>query len=220
MSKPPQKVCKNGHAFVKSSDCPVCPICEAQRAAPSESELPNIGAPATRALERIGILTLQDLANHTTPELEALHGLGPKAMRILIDALAAKGMSCKPATATGSIDAYLESLPERSRASIEQIRLRVATVAPEAIEAIKYGMPTAAIQGRNILYYAAWKTHIGMYPIYRGSPDFEAALAPYRDKKDTVRFILSKPIPFDIVDLILENRISEMRAPTTNVSLP
>ncbi|MEP7008190.1 MAG: DUF1801 domain-containing protein [Sphingomonas bacterium] len=114
-----------------------------------------------------------------------------------------------PAPAT--IDAYLETLPERSRQALEQIRERISTAAPDSAEGIKYGMPMAMLKGRNILYYAAWKAHVGLYPIYRGPPDFEAALAPYRDKKDTVRFALDRPLPCEIIDLILNTRLAMMR---------
>lgn len=118
------------------------------------------------------------------------------------------------ATAPTSIDMYLERLPDESRAIIQNIRQRIMMAAPDAVEAIKYGMPTATIHGQNILYYAAWKTHIGLYPIYRGSADFEVAIAPYRDKKDSVRFPLNAPIPFDVIDVILNQRIGYLRAAT------
>lgn len=116
------------------------------------------------------------------------------------------------ATAPTSIDMYLERLPDESRAIIQNIRQRIMMAAPDAVEAIKYGMPTATIHGHNILYYAAWKSHIGLYPIYRGSADFEVSIAPHRDKKDSVRFPLNAPIPFDVIDVILNQRMSDLRA--------
>jgi hypothetical protein len=70
------------------------------------SDLPKIGAPANRALERIGVLALQDLANYTKPELDGLHGLGPKAMSLLAEALAAHGMSFKSNTSVKLSDAH------------------------------------------------------------------------------------------------------------------
>ncbi|MFN3452675.1 MAG: iron chaperone [Sphingorhabdus sp.] len=118
------------------------------------------------------------------------------------------------AAAPTSIDIYLERLPNDSRAIIQNIRQRIMVAAPDAVEAIKYGMPTATIHGQNILYYAAWKTHIGLYPIYRGSADFEVVIARYRDKKDSVRFPLNAPIPFDVIDVILNQRIGYLRAAT------
>jgi len=116
-----------------------------------------------------------------------------------------------PAAPT-SIDAYLESLPTPRRAIALEIRRRIAAAAPDAVEGIKYGMPTAAIRGEALLFYAVWKTHVGVYPVYRGSTAFEAAVAPYRDKKDMVRFPLSRPLPYAIVDLIVGARLNALRA--------
>ena len=118
-------------------------------------------------------------------------------------------------TAPKTIDAYLDALPQRSRDALAQIRERISAAAPESVEGIKYGMPTATLEGRNIVYYAAWKARVGLYPIYRGSAGFEAALAPYRDKKDTVRFALDQPLPCEIIDLILNTRLAMMRGETT-----
>ena len=113
--------------------------------------------------------------------------------------------------APATIDAYLADLPERTRNMLEQVRERIAAAAPDAAEGIKYGMPTATLNGSNIVYYAGWKAHIGLYPIYRGPPAYESELAPYRDKKDTVRFALDKPLPLEIVDLILSTRVAMIR---------
>ncbi len=116
-----------------------------------------------------------------------------------------------PKPVPSAIDDYLATLPEQSRGIIGEIRQRIAVAAPEAHEAIKYGMPTAIVGGNSIIYYAAWKKHIGIYPVYRGSPEFETVLEPYRDKKDTVRFMLNKPVPYEIIDLILETRLQRIR---------
>jgi hypothetical protein len=62
----------------------------------SDVDLPKIGAPATRALAAIGITRLDDVADRTEAELLALHGFGPRALRILIEALAARGQSMRP----------------------------------------------------------------------------------------------------------------------------
>lgn len=110
--------------------------------------------------------------------------------------------------ASATVDAYLETLPDHSRKVMEQIRQRLRAAAPDAIEGIKYGMPTAKLAGTSIIYYAAWKSHVALYPVYRGEPGFEAALAPYRDKKDTVRFDLDKPLPDEIIDLILSAQLA------------
>ena len=90
------RICANGHRFEKTSDCPVCPECSAAEMKNKFSEeFPFIGAPAFRALDNFGVKTLKDLTEHTEKELLALHGFGPKALRLLKEALEAKKMSFK-----------------------------------------------------------------------------------------------------------------------------
>lgn len=86
-----RRTCAHGHTFEKSSTCPTCPTCESHRAA--QSPLPKIGAPATRALTGVGILTLRDVAAWTEHDLLALHGVGPRAVEILREHLAEAGLS-------------------------------------------------------------------------------------------------------------------------------
>ena len=88
------KTCKQGHQFYKSSDCPVCPVCERERK-PNNGFLALIAAPARRALERENILTLEDLAKHTEKEILALHGMGPGTIPKLKKALGESRLSFK-----------------------------------------------------------------------------------------------------------------------------
>lgn len=82
------KICKNGHRFEKKSDCPVCPECSsAEMKNKFSEEFPFIGAPAFRALDNAGIRHLQDLTRYSEKELLALHGLGPKALKLLEEKL-------------------------------------------------------------------------------------------------------------------------------------
>ncbi len=84
--------CKNGHKFTKSSDCPVCPMCEKQRI-PVSDFLTTIAAPARRALDREGISTLKILAKYSEGELLQLHGMGPTALSKLKSELRKKNLS-------------------------------------------------------------------------------------------------------------------------------
>ena len=88
------KICKNGHRFQKASDCLVCPMCSAKEMNNKfGEEFPSIGAPAFRALDRMGITNLSDLPKYTEKELLALHGFGPKALVLLKERLHKKGLS-------------------------------------------------------------------------------------------------------------------------------
>lgn len=92
MAKGTLRVCKNGHQYYKSSDCPVCPLCEEERK-PEEGFLSLLGAPARRALENAGIKTLAQLSQRSEAEILALHGTGPASMPKLRKALKEEKMS-------------------------------------------------------------------------------------------------------------------------------
>ena len=86
--------CSNGHSYYKSSDCPVCPICE-QEKKPKDGFLSLLGAPARRALENKGIATLQQLSQFSEKEILALHGIGKSSLPKLKEALKKAGQSVK-----------------------------------------------------------------------------------------------------------------------------
>lgn len=91
MAKGSLKVCSLGHQFFKSSDCPVCPICEQERK-PEDGFLSLLGAPARRALKNAEITSLKLLAKKKDSELLQLHGLGPSTIPKLRQALRSAGL--------------------------------------------------------------------------------------------------------------------------------
>lgn len=92
--KKTKRVCKNGHTFFKSSDCPVCPVCEKNRAVGSEF-LTLFAAPARRALESATINQITDLAKFTHQEIMSLHGFGKSGMATLNKVMAENKISFK-----------------------------------------------------------------------------------------------------------------------------
>ena len=115
------------------------------------------------------------------------------------------------ATKPTSIDDYIQALPDGVSTIFSAVCQTIRTLAPEAEEAIKYDMPSWRVRGTPIIYAAAWKHHIGLYPVYRGDAAFEQAIGPFRDKKDTVKFLYKQPIPFDIIELIVRARLGELK---------
>ena len=109
-----------------------------------------------------------------------------------------------------TVDAYVAALPDGVQQVFEAVRETIRRLAPQAEEAIKYDMPTWRLKDTYIIYAAAWKSHIGMYPVGRGDAVFEAAIGPYRDKKDTVKFVYKQPMPFDIIERIVKARLIEL----------
>lgn len=90
------KICEQGHQYYKSSDCPTCPTCEQERK-PDTGFLSLLANPARRALEHEGITTLQQLSSYTERDILQLHGMGPRSMPTLREALQSQGLSFKPA---------------------------------------------------------------------------------------------------------------------------
>ncbi len=85
-------ICKNGHKYEKSSDCPVCPICERERK-PDHGFFSPLSAPARRALENNGITSLQKLSTFSEKEILQFHGMGPASLPKLRTALEENGLS-------------------------------------------------------------------------------------------------------------------------------
>jgi uncharacterized protein YdhG (YjbR/CyaY superfamily) len=88
------RICKNGHTYYKSSDCPTCPQCEKERK-PLEGFLSILSAPARRALENAGIKTLKQLAKKSEAEVMTYHGMGPASLPKLRKALEEEGLQFK-----------------------------------------------------------------------------------------------------------------------------
>jgi uncharacterized protein YdhG (YjbR/CyaY superfamily) len=108
-----------------------------------------------------------------------------------------------------TIDEYIKTFPEDVQAILEKIRQTIRKAAPEAVETISYQMPAFKLNGRNLVYFAAWKNHIGFYPMPSGTEAFKKELSPYKGAKGSVRFPIEKPIPYDLVKKIVIFRVKE-----------
>ncbi|MBS1577860.1 MAG: RNA polymerase alpha subunit C-terminal domain-containing protein [Bacteroidetes bacterium] len=85
------RTCPKGHNYYKSSNCPTCPVCEAERK-PKEGFLSRLGAPARRALENHEITTLKKLSKYSEAEVLGMHGIGKTTIPILKASLAEAGL--------------------------------------------------------------------------------------------------------------------------------
>jgi uncharacterized protein YdhG (YjbR/CyaY superfamily) len=107
-----------------------------------------------------------------------------------------------------TLDEYIETFPKDVQVVLERMRQTIREAAPEAVEAISYQMPTFKLNG-NLVYFAAFKNHIGFYPTSSGIEAFKKELSPYVGGKGSVRFPLDKPVPFDLVKKIVMFRVKE-----------
>ena len=102
-----------------------------------------------------------------------------------------------------TVDEYLDALPAEAASILTEIRRRIHRIVPGAGETISYQIPTITVDGRYLVYFAAWKRHVGLYPVPVLDDETEAELAPYRSAKSTVRFPLSQPIPYELIERVV-----------------
>jgi uncharacterized protein YdhG (YjbR/CyaY superfamily) len=110
-----------------------------------------------------------------------------------------------------TIDEYIAPFPAKTRAILKKIRATVRTAAGGAEEVISYRMP-AFTQDGIVIYFAAFKNHIGIYPPVSGDPRLEKALAPYLGSKGNLKFPLDEPIPYDLIRRITTLRVTQNTA--------
>jgi uncharacterized protein YdhG (YjbR/CyaY superfamily) len=110
--------------------------------------------------------------------------------------------------ASRDIDEYIAGFPDDVREILEKIRATIREAAPGAEEAIKYRMPTFVLNG-NLVHFAAFKNHIGLYPTPTGIEAFQGELSPYKSGRGSVQFPLDQPIPYDLIRRIVEFRVKE-----------
>ena len=108
------------------------------------------------------------------------------------------------------IDAYIAGFPEPIQNLLEEVRATIKRTAPEAGEMISYGMP-AFRQNGMLVYFAAFKNHIGFYPLPLGIEAFREELSAYKGTKGSVHFPLNKPLPVELIARIVNFRIDENR---------
>ena len=105
-----------------------------------------------------------------------------------------------------SVDAYIATFPPEVQAILRKVRATVVAAAPDAHEIISYRMPALRQHG-VLVYYAAFKNHIGFYPPIKGDARLEQASARYAGAKGNLRFPLDEPIPYPLIA-----RLTQLRA--------
>ena len=112
------------------------------------------------------------------------------------------------------IDDYISVFPDDIQALLQEIRRVIKESAPEAEEAIRYGMPTFRIRDRNLVHFAGFKRHFGFYPTPSGIDAYRDELSTYQVSKGAIQFPMGRPVPFDLIRKIVKSRVQEVLAKT------
>ena len=107
-----------------------------------------------------------------------------------------------------TIDEYIAGFPEDMQKILNRVRKTISSAAPEAEQTISYRIPAFTLEG-PLVYFAAWKHHIGFYPASAGIAKFKKELSKYQAAKGSVRFSLDEPIPHELIARIVKVRARE-----------
>ena len=110
--------------------------------------------------------------------------------------------------APADIDDYIAAFPPEIRSILEKIRATIKRVAPDAAETISYRIPTFTLAG-NLVHFAAFKNHIGLYPPVRSDEKLRDEASVYANEKGNLRFPLDERIPYALIGRIVKARVRE-----------
>jgi uncharacterized protein YdhG (YjbR/CyaY superfamily) len=108
----------------------------------------------------------------------------------------------------GSIDEYIATFPKEIQEILEELRATIKAAAPDAEEKISYQMPTFFLKS-NLVHFAAFKNHIGLYPTPSGTQAFKRELSSYQGAKGSIKFPIDEPLPLELIRKIVEFRVAE-----------
>lgn len=112
-------------------------------------------------------------------------------------------------TKVKTVEEYIANFPEATRKILEQVRSTIKETAPQAEESISYAMPAYKLNGKPLVYFAGYKTHIGFYATPTGHEAFEKELSVYKQGKGSVQFPINEPMPLDLIARITKFRVEE-----------
>jgi uncharacterized protein YdhG (YjbR/CyaY superfamily) len=186
-----------------------------------DSGFPALSAPASRALSGAGYTRLDQLVDVYEADLGKLHGVGPRAIVALREALHRRGLSFRTsAVAIGDrdrtvasadvVDEYLRRVEEPKRSTLQTLRHAILEIVPEAEEVISYGLPAFRVRGQTVAGFAAFKDHLSYLP-FSGSvlAKLEDELGGYTMTKSSLHFPVDRPLPKALVAKLIEVRLAE-----------
>jgi uncharacterized protein YdhG (YjbR/CyaY superfamily) len=112
-----------------------------------------------------------------------------------------------------TVSEYIAATPPKARQMLRQLRKVIRAAAPGATERISYRIPVFELDGKYLLYIAAFRDHVSIYPVTAGMvAKHGKEIAPYRSGKGTLRFPLGVPLPLKLITKLARVRAEERRA--------
>ncbi len=111
-----------------------------------------------------------------------------------------------------TVDEYLASFPPDVQSILNKARRAIRKAAPGAKEVISYQIISFKVNGKSVVYLGGWKHHVGLYPMPVFDEEFEEQISQYRAAKDTLRFPLRKPIPYDLIEGVVTRLMSRQES--------
>jgi len=119
------------------------------------------------------------------------------------------GDAMNPMKTPATIDEYIASFPAKARARLQAVRQAIRKAVPRAEEAISYRIPTFRLDGHYLIYFAGFRSHIGVYPVHADDSALGAAIAPYVSGKATLKFPLAEPLPLALIARVAKAKAKE-----------
>ena len=110
-----------------------------------------------------------------------------------------------------TVDAYIKKFPANTQRVLKKIRQIIRSAAPKAEESISYGMAAYKLHAKPLVYFAGWKTHVGLYALPSGTAAFKKELIGYKTAKGSIQFQLGETIPYDLIRKIVLFRVNELQ---------
>ena len=110
-----------------------------------------------------------------------------------------------------TIDEYINQFPIEVQVKLEILRSAIQKLAPKATEKISYGIPTFALK-KNLVHFAAFKNHIGLYALPTTNEKFKKELSKYKSGKGSIQFPLSEELPIHLIEKLVLFRIAELES--------
>lgn len=118
----------------------------------------------------------------------------------------------EPKKSYETVDEYIKTFPKDVQTILVKIRKVIGKAAPDAVEGISYGLAAFKLNGKPVVYFGAWKKHIGFYATPSGNVAFKKELSKYEGAKGSVKFPLDEPMPYELIEKIAKFRVKEVGA--------